>query len=235
VIEVILAEREAKNFAVQGWTGQITRLAPGREAMNGGRRVNPKRSHSRIAALTANRSVCCRYCIAGSATFIRFPSSAAWRSRDTGKPRRPDPIEGAEAMFNLPRSTGLCVLLACGLPLSTQAQAFDLTGAWATSTDQCKKIFVKKGNQISFAQYSDEFGGGFVANGNEIRNKAARCTIKSRKETGDIIDLHAACASEIIASSIQLKIKILNSNSVSRIFPDPDFAGMEITFYRCSM
>jgi hypothetical protein len=139
-------------------------------------------------------------------------------------------------MFNLPRSTGLCALLACsGFPLSSHAQAFDLTGAWATSADQCGKIFVKKADQINFSQFSEEFGRGFVADGNEIRSKTARCTIKSRKEVGDTIDLHAACASEIMASSVQLKIKILNNNSVSRIFQDPDFEGMELTFYRCAM
>jgi hypothetical protein len=74
-----------------------------------------------------------------------------------------------------------------------------------------------------------------VQRGNEIRSKAARCTIKSRKEAGDTIDLHAACASEIMASSIQLQIKILNDNSVSRIFQNPDFKGMQMTFYRCAM
>jgi hypothetical protein len=145
-------------------------------------------------------------------------------------------IKGVEAMFNLSRSTGLCVLLACsGFLLSSQAQAFDLTGAWATSADQCSKVFVKKGDQINFAQSSEEFGGGFVAAGNEIKSKAARCTIKSRKEAGDTIDLHAACASEIMASSIRLQIKILDDNSVSRIFQDPDFAGMQMTFHRCAM
>jgi hypothetical protein len=139
-------------------------------------------------------------------------------------------------MFNLSRSTGLCVVLACGgFLLSSQAQAFDLTGAWTTNADQCSKVFVKKGDQIDFAQYSDEFGGGFVAAGNEIKNKATRCTIRSRKDVGDTIDLHAACASEIMASSIQLQLKILNDNSVSRIFQDPDFKGMQMTFYRCAL
>jgi hypothetical protein len=127
-------------------------------------------------------------------------------------------------------------LLACsGFPLSSHAQAFDLTGAWATSADQCNKVFVKKGDQINFSQFSEEFGRGFVADGNEIRSKTTRCTIKSRKEVGDTIDVHAACASEIIASSIHLKIKILNNDSVYRIFQDPDFEGMELTFYRCAM
>jgi hypothetical protein len=140
-------------------------------------------------------------------------------------------------MFKLSRSTGLFALLACnGFLLSSQAaQAFDLTGAWTTNADQCSKVFVKKGDQIDFSQYSDEFGGGFVAAGNEIRNKAARCTIRSRKETGDTIDLHAACATEIMASSMKLQIKILSDNSVSRIFQDPDFKGMQMTFYRCTL
>jgi hypothetical protein len=145
-------------------------------------------------------------------------------------------LEGVEAMFNLSRSTGLCILLACsGSLLSSQARAFDLTGAWTTSADQCNKVFVKKGDQIGFAQFSEEFGGGFVATGNEIKGKATRCTIKSRKETGDTIDLHAACTSEIMASSVHLQIKILDDNSVSRIFQDPDFAGMQMTFHRCAM
>ena len=139
-------------------------------------------------------------------------------------------------MFDLSRSTGLCVLLACsGFLISSQAQAFDLTGAWSTNADQCNKVFVKKSDRIDFAEFSEEYGRGFVANGNEIRSKTNRCTIKSRKEVGDTIDLHAACASEIAASSVQLTIKILDNNSLSRIFQDPDFKGMELTFYRCTL
>ena len=84
------------------------------------------------------------------------------------------------------RSIGLCVLLACsGFLLSSQAQAFDLTGAWATSAEQCNKVFIKKGNQIDFTPFSEEYGRGFVADGNELRSKTTRCTIKSRKEVGD--------------------------------------------------
>jgi len=139
-------------------------------------------------------------------------------------------------MFNVRRSTGFCGLLFCSwFLLSSEAHAFDLNGAWATSADQCNKVFVKKGNQISFAQFSEEFGGGFVADGNEVRSKTARCSIKSRKETGDTIDFQAACASEIMATSVHLRLKILDDNSVARIFPDPEMAGMELIFYRCAM
>jgi hypothetical protein len=140
------------------------------------------------------------------------------------------------AMFKLCRSSGLYTLLICSWLLpSSQAHAFDLTGAWATSADQCSKVFVKKGDKISFAQFSEEFGGGFIAEGNGVRSKTAQCTIKSRKETGDSIDFHAACASEIMATSVNLRLKILDANSVERIFTDPDMAGMQLTFYRCTL
>jgi hypothetical protein len=125
------------------------------------------------------------------------------------------------------RTPRLYALLFCSsLLLNSQAQAFDLTGAWATSADQCDKVFVKKGDKISFAQFSEEFGGGFVADGDEVRSKTGRCTIKSRKETGDTIDFRAACSSEIMATSVNLRLKILDANSVYRVFTDPDMAEL---------
>src|SRR3984885_5659439 len=116
---------------------------------------------------------------------VVYHQSTAWSLRLPGDRGGLDPTEGAEAMFDLSRSTGLCVLLACsGFLLSSQAQAFDLTGAWSTNADQCNKVFVKKGDRIDFAEFSEEYGRGFVANGNEIRSKTTRCTIKSRREVG---------------------------------------------------
>jgi hypothetical protein len=38
-----------------------------------------------------------------------------------------------------------------------------------------------------------------------------------------------------MATSVNLRLKILDANSVSRIFTDPDMAGMDLAFYRCSM
>ena len=139
-------------------------------------------------------------------------------------------------MFNVSRSAGLCALLFCSWLLPTSlAHAFDLNGAWSTNADQCDKVFVKKGDKISFAQFSEEFGGGFVAVGDDVRSKTAQCTINSRKETGDTIDFQASCASEIMATSTNLRLKIIDANTVSRVFTDPALAGMELTFHRCSM
>lgn len=137
--------------------------------------------------------------------------------------------------MSMSRPTGLYALLFCfSLPIS-QAHAFDLNGAWATSADQCDKVFVKTGDKINFTRYSEEFAGGFVVDGNEVKSKTGRCTIRSRKETGDTIDFEAACASEIMATSVNLRLKILDANSISRIFTDPTLAGMDLIFHRCPM
>ena len=139
-------------------------------------------------------------------------------------------------MFNVSRSSGLFACLLCGwFLLTSPAHAFDLNGAWSTNADQCGKVFVKNGNKISFAQFSDEFGGGFVADGNDIRSKTVRCTIKSKKETGDTIEFQAVCASEIMATNTNLRLKILDADTVSRVFTDPSLAGMELSFHRCAM
>src|ERR1700681_4484933 len=84
-------------------------------------------------------------------------------------------------MFNVSRSTGLYAFLFCScLLLTSQAHAFDLNGAWATSADQCSKVFVKTGDKISFAHFSEEFGGGFVADGNDVRSKTARRALTTK-------------------------------------------------------
>ena len=136
-------------------------------------------------------------------------------------------------MFDFKRSAASkAILIATLLVFPVQARAFDLTGAWATSADQCGKVFKKNNNQITFAQDSDVYGSGFIADANQLRGRAGRCTIKSRKEVGDTVNLLAACATDIMLLNQQFTLKVLDDNKISRIFPDIE--GMDITYYRCA-
>jgi hypothetical protein len=117
-------------------------------------------------------------------------------------------------------------------PPATQPNHYS---APATDADERGKVFVEKDDQISFAQFSEEHGGGFVANGNGVRSKTLKCKIRSMKQTRYTVDVQAACASEFVASSVHLRIKILSDNSLSRIFPDPAMKGIELIFYRRTM
>ena len=103
--------------------------------------------------------------------------------------------------------------------LGSPALATDLNGSWATDVSVCNKVFVKNGDTISFARDSDQYGGGFIMEGNKVRGQLQTCAIKTRKEDGNVIHFIAACASDIMASNVQFSAKIIDDNTIARIFP----------------
>jgi hypothetical protein len=122
-----------------------------------------------------------------------------------------------------------------GLALVESAHALDLSGAWATNADQCSQVFVRKGrsNQVGFTALSEQYGGGFIVEADRLRGKFASCKIKSRKEDGQIVNIIAGCATDIMLSNVQFSLKVLEPNKISRVFPG--IMDMEISYYRCSI
>jgi hypothetical protein len=112
-----------------------------------------------------------------------------------------------------------------------QAGAFELSGAWATQADLCSQVFTKAGNTIEFAELSDLFGSGFVIDGNRIRGKAAKCTINSTKQDGENIELTASCATSIMNQNVRFSLKVVNDDTINRIFPE--ISGMTLNYSRC--
>jgi hypothetical protein len=123
------------------------------------------------------------------------------------------------------------LLLGSLLATSGGACAFDLNGAWATSADQCDKVFTRQGGKLGFTEMSDVYGGGFIIDGDQIVGKFARCKIKTRKDNGPNVNLIAACATDIMLSSVQFSVKELDANSIARLFPGIE--DMEIRYHRC--
>ncbi|MHC2619344.1 hypothetical protein ACVIW2_001376 [Bradyrhizobium huanghuaihaiense] len=114
---------------------------------------------------------------------------------------------------------------------AASAEALDLNGAWAGDADNCSKVFARNGAQLGFTDMSDVYGGGFIVDGDQIVGKFARCRIKARKDNGPNVNLIAACATDIMLSSIQLSLKELDANSIIRLFPGME--DMEIRYHRC--
>ncbi len=117
-------------------------------------------------------------------------------------------------------------------PLKSRA-CHDLNGSWVTDGSACGKVFVKNGGAISFQKDSDQFGGGFIIEGNKVRGQMQTCTIKTRKEDGNVIHMIAACASDIMASNIQFSAKVIDDNTIARIFPG--MPELSMNFSRCPM
>jgi len=124
-------------------------------------------------------------------------------------------------------ASGLVVLFAA------PAAAFELTGIWATDAAICGKVFTKKGTEVEFAELSDLYGSGFIIEGNRIRGKIARCNIASKKEEGSTIRLTAACSTSVAVENVEFEIKVLDDNTLSRIFPGT--SGMEVAYHRCTL
>jgi len=123
----------------------------------------------------------------------------------------------------------MVAVLTAGAP---SARAADITGAWATDVRACDKIFQKKGNVLTLTNRSDTLGGGFVIDGTEIRGKTANCKIKNRREDGDVVYLLAACATDIMLSDVEMALKVIDKDRVSRFFPGlPDVESPD--YYRC--
>ncbi len=123
--------------------------------------------------------------------------------------------------------------MATGLIFLDQAHGTDISGAWATNEDQCNEVFTRKGraNQIGFTALSEQHGGGFIVEGDRLKGKFAKCTIKTMKDDGENVNIIAGCATDIMLSNVQFSLKLLEPNRISRTFPGmPD---MEIQYYRC--
>jgi hypothetical protein len=107
------------------------------------------------------------------------------------------------------------------------ADALDLNG----DASRCAKVFVRQGGKVGFTEMSDVYGGGFIIDGDQIIGKFARCRIKARKDDGMNVNLIAACATDIMLSSVQFSVRELDANSIARLFPGMD--DMEISYHRC--
>jgi hypothetical protein len=125
----------------------------------------------------------------------------------------------------------LVVGIGTAISMISSAMAAELDGAWITDRGMCDKVFLKKGGKLSFTPKSDLYGNGFILEGNAIRGKVARCAVKSRQQDRDVVHLMAGCATDIMLSNIQFTLKVLDDDTISRLFPGME--GMDIPYYRC--
>jgi hypothetical protein len=117
--------------------------------------------------------------------------------------------------------------------IGTSAKAFEFNGSWATAPSACGQVFIKKDGVISFRQDSEQHGSGFILESDRVRGQMQTCTINRRKLEGNVIHMIAKCADDIMTSNVQFSAKIIDDNTIARIFPGmPEFT---LSFSRCPM
>jgi hypothetical protein len=132
-----------------------------------------------------------------------------------------------------PMLARLVTLVSSCIVLGSPASAFELSGTWATSSSACNQVFIKKDGAIAFRQDSDQYGGGFILEGDRVRGQMQTCTINRRRVEGNVIHMVAKCADDIMTSNVQFSAKIIDDNTIARIFPGmPEFT---LSYSRCPM
>ena len=131
----------------------------------------------------------------------------------------------------LHRRVAIASLLVGSMTLALSAHAVELNGVWASDLALCGKIFAKKGNRLEFDPLSDFYGSGFIIEQNRIRGKIADCTIKSRREDAGMVQLSAACSTDVAVEDLEFSLKVINEDTLGRIYPGT--AAMQVNFHRC--
>ena len=138
------------------------------------------------------------------------------------------------ALSSPTRNVWLPAALTFGLLFSSIARADDLaglSGLWATDARNCDKIFTKAGHGFALAKDADIYGSGFIVDGRKIVTQIAKCDIKTSKQDGTTTHLIAACATDVMLSSVPASFKTISKDRIVRIFPA--VSEMEIPYERC--
>ncbi len=125
----------------------------------------------------------------------------------------------------------LCLLTLAAFGFSASANAAGIYGVWASEASSCDKIFTRRGNQTSFATDSDSYGSGLIIEGKRITGKMGRCVIGNVKRERNTFHLFSLCASDISEEPLQVSLRLISENKITRIFPD--IPEMETEYFRC--
>ena len=125
----------------------------------------------------------------------------------------------------------LLISSAIFLLFGVSAHSFELNGAWANDPSICSKIFVKQNAKLAMTKDADNYGSGFIVDGNQVRGKLASCNIKSRKEDAGLVHLITSCSTDVALQTVQMSFKIDSENQITRIFPG--VPEMSTSYTRC--
>lgn len=106
------------------------------------------------------------------------------------------------------------LLCALWLAFPSRAAASDMTGAWATDAAACDRIFVKRGDRISFRSGSHRHGKGFILEENGIRGRVATCRIKWRE--GQPLELAAICTGNVFDTA-HFTLRVIDGQTFGRV------------------
>ena len=113
------------------------------------------------------------------------------------------------------------------------ASLAQLSGAWAQSADDCKKLFVSRGGALSFRQPVDKFAQGAIIEPGRIRLPTGVCRLERASREGGALKVSGECRDSISYTPQSTYLRLRSKNELA-LNPSGDPA-LDITMTRCSL
>ena len=109
----------------------------------------------------------------------------------------------------------LCALivLACGEARAVEMDG-RLTGAWATSEADCKKLFVRDGGGFVFRQPVDQFAQAAIITPGSVVLPSRTCQVVGASQSNGLTKLDFQCRDSISYTSESVEIEVKSSTSM---------------------
>ena len=113
------------------------------------------------------------------------------------------------------------------------ANLAQLRGAWAQSTDDCKKIFQRRGSALAFRQPVDKFAQAMIIESQRIRLPTGVCRLERASREGGALRVSGECQDSISYTSQTTYVKLRSNNEI--LFNPNGDPALNTSLMRCSV
>jgi HlyD family secretion protein len=106
-----------------------------------------------------------------------------------------------------------------------------LSGAWAQSADDCKRLFQRRGGALSFREPVDEFAQAMIIDARQIRLPTGVCRLERTSREGSALRMRGECEDSISYTSQTTYVKLRSRNEIA-FNPNGDPA-LDTSLMRC--
>jgi HlyD family secretion protein len=106
-----------------------------------------------------------------------------------------------------------------------------LTGAWAQSTDDCKKLFQRRGGAAAFRQPADKFAEAAIIESQRIRLPSGVCRLERASREGGALRVSGECQDSISYGSQTAYVKLRSKNEI--VWNPSGDPGLSTSMVRC--
>jgi hypothetical protein len=106
-----------------------------------------------------------------------------------------------------------------------------LRGAWAPSTDDCKKLFERRGGALVFRQPVDKFAQAAIVESQRIRLPTGVCRVERASREGGALRVSGECQDSISYTSETAYVKLRSTNEI--VFNTNGDQAVNTSMMRC--